>query len=83
MRFIKTNSKEICNKRNRSKMAKFIMEFSFAGIHCAKVEDFTHAHAKSCASSISVCARRLGMPHIRGAVYGGECFIYNTLIKED
>lgn len=78
MRFVAYDIKKL---RRNGKPSKMLVEFSEAGIKCARVEDWKYASAETGARSINESAQKLHMPHIRASVRNGEIYLINDLVK--
>lgn len=61
-----------------TKNLKIIKEFKESNLQCAKIEDFPHADARSCYSSLVGSIKRFGIVGVRVITSRGEVF----LIKE-
>ena len=77
MRLIPADINEV--KRPYTLVREIILEFHESDLKCAKVEDWTHKDAGSCAWSLRESARRLGLHHIKTMTRKGQVY----LIKEE
>jgi hypothetical protein len=77
MRLIPADINEV--KRPYARINDLILEFHESNLNCVKVEGYTQKTAFSCANSLRVSAKRLGLFHIKAMVRKDNVY----LIKEE
>lgn len=67
---------------SRSDNLRILEEFANSGLDCAKVENFTHKHASSCASSLKNSIRNYKMYSIQVITSRGEVFLIKKKVEK-
>lgn len=80
MKLIPTNEKELERTRTKSDIFSLLMEFQESTMDCAKVEDYPHKSAKSCANSISIAIKKYRLGTIRVTQRGEDVFLIRKKI---
>lgn len=62
-----------------SDIFKTLEEFSKAKIRCAKIDEYHHKTAASCAQAFRSATRRYRMPHIKVTVRKDDVYLINTI----
>jgi hypothetical protein len=60
-----------------TKNIKFIEDFRDSGLHCAKVEEYTHKDAYCCASSLKNTIKKCRITNIECRTINGEVYLIN------
>lgn len=81
MKLIKANIEDA--KRTYNRIRKTLEEFRDSGEACMEVTEYTHKHAKSCASSLTTSVRRFKMFNIQVITKKGRVFLINTLLTKE
>lgn len=81
MKLIKANIEDA--KRSYNHNRKMLEEFRNSGEACMEVVEYSQAHAKSCASSLTTSVRRFKMFNIQVVMKKGRVFLINTLLTKE
>lgn len=79
MKLVAYDVKKVACNYKRTSILEILEEFRDSDMECAKVEDFPHKNAHSCASSLNQGIKRFRMPCVRAFVRNGEVFLIKEL----